>query len=62
MIPSVCLFTNVDGINQQHKLKPNIDIFKLFVACTSWRNRIFDIHAIQIFESFQGTKTNIYIS
>ena len=40
MIPSVCLFTNVYRINQEHKLKPKIileDLFKLFIACTSWR-------------------------
>ena len=40
MISSVCLFTNVNRINQHYKLKPKIIFdgsFKLFVSCTGWR-------------------------
>ena len=66
MIPSssVCLLTNVHGINQQYKLGQKlylIDLFKLFVACTSWKilthhwNHIFDCHLTGIWESSQDT-------
>ena len=40
MILEVCLFTNVHEINQQYKQKPITcltGLFKLFVACSSWR-------------------------
>ena len=71
MILEVCLFTNVHEINQQYKQKPITcltGLFKLFVACSSWRilkhrlNHIFDCHLPRIFESFQdNSNTHIYI-
>ena len=61
MILEVCLFTNVHEINQQYKQTPITcltGLFKLFVACSSWRilkyglNPIFRCHQLRIFESF----------
>ena len=60
MIPSACLYKNAHEITSIQTLY-FIDLFKLFVASTSWRipehrsNRIFDYHPTRIFESFQGT-------
>ena len=60
----VCLFTNVHEINQQYKQKPITcltGLFKLFVACSSWRilkhrlNHFFHCHLLRIFESFHDT-------
>ena len=64
MILEVCLFTNVHEINQQYKQKPITcltGLFKLFVACSSWRilkhrlNHFFHCHLLRIFESFHDT-------
>ena len=64
MILEVCLFTNVHEINQQYKQKPTTcltDLFKLFVACSSWRilkhrpNHFFHCHLLRIFESFHDS-------
>ena len=64
MILEVCLFKNVHEIKQQYKQKLITclkGLFKLFVACSSWRilkhrlNHIFHCHLLRIFESFQGT-------
>ena len=64
MILEVCLFTNVHEINQQYKQKPITcltGLFKLFVACSSWRilkhrlKHFFHCHLLRIFESFHDT-------
>ena len=64
MIFEICLFTNVHEINQQYKQKPITcltGLFKLFVACSSWRilkhrlNHFFHCHLLRIFESFHDT-------
>ena len=64
MIIEVCLFTNVYEINQQYKQSQKscfTGLFKLFVACSSWKilkhrlNHIFDCHLLRLFESFQYT-------
>ena len=64
MILEVCLFKNVHEIKQQYKQKLITclkGLFKLFVACSSWRilkhrlNHIFHCHLLRIFESFEHT-------
>ena len=64
MILEVCLFKNVHEIKQQYRQKLITclkGLFKLFVACSSWRilkhrlNHIFHCHLLRIFESFQDT-------
>ena len=64
MILEVCLFTNVHETNQQYKQKLITcltGLFKLFVACSSWRilkhrlNHFFHCHLLRIFESFHDT-------
>ena len=73
MIPSVYLFTSVRGINQQHNIKKLYftDLFKLIVACTSWRipehrcNCIFDCRLLLgnllfgYFDRFQAHNSSV---
>ena len=64
IIPSVCLFANVHGINQQYKLTPKITfhrplyinrfLYNLEVLKHQW-NQIFDSRLIWVFKSFQYT-------
>ena len=69
MILDVCLFTNVHEINNQNKKKQRsclIDLFNLFVACSSSRilkhrlNHIFNCHILRIFQSFQDTSCTLH--
>ena len=54
MIPSVCLFTNVHGINQQYKLKPKIMVDRSFYV-------IRFLYKLEIFRGTAGTAFSIAI-